>query len=159
MPVPHGRDGRQADVDDAWAIACEIGLPVVVKPKDGNQGKGVTVNVTTREQLIAAYAAATEFGDDILLEKYIPGNDFRLLVIGGKLVAAARRDPLQVIGDGKHSVRELVEQVNLRSAPRHGPCHLIDQDPLRRHRLVQPGGAGIGCGNDSAQGSTRQAAQ
>jgi cyanophycin synthetase len=54
----------------------EIGLPVVVKPKDGNQGKGVTVNITTKEHLLRAYATATEFRDDILVERYMPGNDF-----------------------------------------------------------------------------------
>ena len=91
VPVPLGRTA--VDADDAWAIAQEIGLPVVVKPKDGNQGKGVTVNVTTREQLDAAYIAASEFRDDILVERYLPGNDFRLLVVGNKLIAAARRDP------------------------------------------------------------------
>ena len=116
VPVPAGR--AVEDVEDAWTVACEIGLPVVVKPKDGNQGKGVTVNVTSREQLVDAYAAAIEFRDNVMVEHYIPGNDFRLLVVGGKLIAAARRDPPQVVGDGKSSVRELVEQVNLRPAPR-----------------------------------------
>jgi formate-dependent phosphoribosylglycinamide formyltransferase (GAR transformylase) len=63
--------GRSVDgPDDAWAAVLEIGLPVVVKPKDGNQGKGVTVNVTTREQLVAGYHAATEFRDDILVERF-----------------------------------------------------------------------------------------
>jgi cyanophycin synthetase len=127
VPVPLGRTA--VDIDDAWAIACEIGLPVVVKPKDGNQGKGVTVNVTTREQLNAGYIAASEFRDDILVERYLPGNDFRLLVIGDKLVAAARRDPPQVVGDGTHSVRELVEQVN--KDPRRGTGHATSLTKIR----------------------------
>ncbi|MES2071576.1 MAG: cyanophycin synthetase [Pseudomonadota bacterium] len=127
VPVPLGRS--VADVDDAWAAACEIGLPVAVKPKDGNQGKGVTVNVTTREQLNAAYAAAIEFRDDILVERYLPGNDFRLLVVGNKLIAAARRDPPQVVGDGAHSVRELVEQVN--KDPRRGSGHATSLTKIR----------------------------
>jgi len=127
VPVPGGR--AVDDADDAWAAACEIGLPVVVKPQDGNQGKGVTVNVTTREQLNDAYAAATEFRDNILVERYIPGNDFRLLVVGGKLVAAARRDPPQVVGDGKLSVRELVEQVN--KDPRRGSGHATSLTKIR----------------------------
>ena len=88
VPVPLGREVDTPE--DAWTAACEVGLPVVIKPKDGNQGKGVTVNITSREQLLAAYAAAAEFGDEILVERYIPGNDFRLLVVGNKLVAAAR---------------------------------------------------------------------
>jgi cyanophycin synthetase len=127
VPVPGGR--AVEDVEDAWKVACEIGLPVVVKPKDGNQGKGVTVNVTTREQLVDAYAAAKEFRDHIMVESYIPGDDFRLLVVGGKLAAAARRDPPQVVGDGKHTVRELVDQVNL--DPRRGSGHATSLTKIR----------------------------
>jgi cyanophycin synthetase len=127
VPVPLGR--AVTDPDDAWAAALEIGLPVVLKPKDGNQGKGVTVNITSREQLDAAYAAAIEFRDDILVERYLPGNDFRLLVVGNKLVAAARRDPPQVIGDGVHTVRELVDTVNL--DPRRGNGHSTSLTKIR----------------------------
>jgi cyanophycin synthetase len=127
VPVPNGRAVR--DVDDAWAAALEIGLPVVVKPLDGNQGKGVTVNVTSREQLAAAYATATEFRDAILVERYLPGNDFRMLVVGDKLIAAARRDPPQVVGDGLMSVRQLVDQVNL--DPRRGSGHATSLTKIR----------------------------
>jgi len=115
--------------EDAWAAACEIGLPVVVKPRDGNQGKGVTVNITTREALEKAYATATEFRDDILVERYMPGNDFRLLVVGNKLVAAARRDPPKVVGDGEHTIAELVAQVNL--DPRRGSGHSTSLTKIR----------------------------
>jgi len=127
VPVPLGRSVR--GVDDAWAAACEIGLPVVLKPKDGNQGKGVTVNITSRERLLSAYAAAVEFGDNILIERYLPGNDFRLLVVGDKLIAAARRDPPQVVGDGEQSVRQLVEQVN--RDPRRGTGHATSLTKIR----------------------------
>ena len=127
VPVPLGR--AVTDPDDAWAAALEIGLPVVLKPKDGNQGKGVTVNITTRAQLDAAYVAATEFRDDILVERYLPGNDFRLLVVGNKLVAAARRDPPQVVGDGVHTVRQLVDTVNL--DPRRGNGHSTSLTKIR----------------------------
>ncbi|SFU57306.1 cyanophycin synthetase [Pseudoduganella namucuonensis] len=127
VPVPHGR--AVDDADDAWKAACEIGVPVVVKPKDGNQGKGVTVNVTTREQIGKAFAAAREFRDDIMVERFLPGHDFRLLVIGNKLVAAARRDPPHVVGDGVHSVRELVELVN--ADPRRGSGHATSLTKIR----------------------------
>ena len=127
VPVPHGR--TVTDPDDAWAAAQEIGLPVVIKPKDGNQGKGVTVNVTTKEQLTAGFHAASEFRDDIMVERYLPGHDYRLLVIGDKLVAAARRDPPQVVGDGKQTVRQLVEQVNL--DPRRGDGHATSLTKIR----------------------------
>jgi len=127
VPVPMGRS--VSDPEDAWAAALEVGLPVVIKPKDGNQGKGVTVNVTTKEQLVAGFHAASEFRDDILVERYLPGHDYRLLVIGDKLVAAARRDPPQVVGDGVHTVRELVEQVN--RDPRRGDGHATSLTKIR----------------------------
>jgi cyanophycin synthetase len=127
VPVPLGREVNTPD--DAWTAACEVGLPVVIKPKDGNQGKGVTVNITSQDQLLAAYTAAAEFGNEILVERYIPGNDFRLLVVGNKLVAAARRDPPNVAGDGRHSIRELVEQVN--KDPRRGSGHATSLTKIR----------------------------
>ncbi|MGB7651324.1 MAG: cyanophycin synthetase [Gallionella sp.] len=127
VAVPRGRP--VSDADDAWDALCEIGAPVVVKPVDGNQGKGVTVNITSREQLNLAYAAAAQISDEVLVEKFIPGSDFRFLVIGNHLVAAARREPPIVIGDGKHSVRELVEQVN--SDPRRGSGHATSLTKIR----------------------------
>jgi cyanophycin synthetase len=127
VPVPLGR--TVTDPEDAWLAAQEIGLPVVIKPKDGNQGKGVTVNVTTREQLTAGFHAAAEFRDDIMVERYLPGHDFRLLVVGDKLVAAARRDPPSVVGDGTHTVRELVEIVN--KDPRRGSGHATSLTKIR----------------------------
>ncbi len=127
VPVPAGR--AVEDADDAWKAACEIGLPVVVKPLDGNQGKGVTVNITSEEQLRKAYAVAATFRDDILVERYMPGNDFRLLVVGDKLVAAARRDPPKVVGDGVSSIAQLVEQVN--KDPRRGSGHSTSLTKIR----------------------------
>ncbi|MDR0275351.1 MAG: cyanophycin synthetase [Burkholderiaceae bacterium] len=118
VPVPLGRP--VADLEDGWHAALEIGLPVVVKPRDGNQGKGVTVGIDQRAHYELAYAAAVEYGP-VMVEKYLPGSDFRLLVVGSQLVAAARRDPPLVIGDGQHSVRELVAQVN--QDPRRGEGH------------------------------------
>lgn len=127
VPVPTGR--AVTDPEDAWAAALEIGLPVVVKPNDGNQGKGVTVNITTKEHLFQAYAAASEFRDDILVEKYMPGNDFRLLVVGDKLVAAARRDPPKVVGNGVQTIAQLVDQVN--QDPRRGTGHSTSLTKMR----------------------------
>jgi cyanophycin synthetase len=115
VSVPRGRTVK--DAEDAWAAAQEIGGPVVVKPVDGNQGKGVAVNVQGREQVLAAYAVAREFSGGVIVEHYFPGHDFRLLVVGDQLVAAARRDPPQVVGDGRSTIQQLVEQIN--------------QDPLR----------------------------
>jgi len=127
VAVPTGRP--VADEDDAWVAAQEIGLPVVVKPQDGNQGKGISVNLTTEEQVRRAYRVAIEFRDDIMVERYLPGHDYRLLVIGDKLIAAARRDPPLVIGDGTHTVKELVDIVN--SDPRRSDGHATSLTKIR----------------------------
>ena len=119
IPIAPGRP--VADASDAWAAACEIGGPVVVKPQDGNQGKGVRVNLATREQVETAYAVAAGISRNVLVERYIRGQDYRMLVVGDKLVAAARREPPQVFGDGVHSISQLVEQVN--ADPRRGDGH------------------------------------
>ncbi|HEX6733308.1 MAG TPA: cyanophycin synthetase, partial [Azonexus sp.] len=127
VAVPFGRPVE--DEDDAWAAAQEIGLPVVVKPQDGNQGKGISVNLTSEEQIRRAYRVAIEFRDDIMVEKYLPGHDWRLLVIGDKLIAAARRDPPLVVGDGTHTVRQLVDIVN--SDPRRSDGHATSLTKIR----------------------------
>lgn len=120
IPVPLGRKVRS--VEDAWRAACEIGIPVVIKPQDSNQGKGVTVNLIDAEQVKAAYMIASEISHNVLVERYIPGHDYRMLVVGNKLVAAARRDPPQVIGDGMQSISQLVEQIN--RDPMRGEGHV-----------------------------------
>lgn len=127
VPVPYGRTVE--DEADAWQAAQDIGMPVVVKPKDGNQGKGVTVNVNSKEHLEQAFRTAKEFRDDVMVERYLPGHDFRLLVIGNKLIAAARRDPPQVVGDGVHTVRQLVDLVN--ADPRRGSGHSTSLTKIR----------------------------
>jgi len=126
VPVPLGRPVDS--VEEAWEVAQAIGLPVVLKPQDGNQGKGVTVNIVSREHLETAYRAAAEFGQ-VMVEKFLPGGDFRLLVVGDRLVAAARRDPPHVIGDGRHTVRELVDIVN--ADPRRGDGHATSLTRIR----------------------------
>ena len=140
VPVPKGRPVESAE--DAWAAAEWVGVPVVVKPRFGNHGRGVATNLTTREQVAVAYKEALEQGPSIVVEKYAPGADFRLLVVGGKLVAAARRDPAQVLGDGRHTVAELVERVN--RDPRRGDGHenvlsKIVIDPASRRALLEQG--------------------
>ena len=127
VAVPFGRE--VTTIDEAWAAMVEIAGPVVVKPKDGNQGKGVTVNIVTREQLNDAFIAASKISSEVLVERFITGSDFRLLVVGNQLVAAARRDPPIVLGDGVRTVRALVEQVN--SDPRRGSGHATSLTKIR----------------------------
>ncbi len=133
VPVPAGRSC--ADVDDAWALAGEIGLPVVVKPRDGNQGKGVTVGAETRTEIAAAFAAARRFDDDVIVERYVPGHDYRVLVVGGRVVAAARRDPPSVVGDGRHTNVELVAKVN--ADPRRGDGHATSLTRIRLDDIAE----------------------
>lgn len=126
VPVPLGRPVD--DLEIAWKVAQEVGLPVVVKPQDGNQGKGVTVNITHYDQLVEAYRNAKEYGT-VMVERFLPGHDYRLLVVGDQLVAAARREPPQVLGDGIHTVRQLVDLVNL--DPRRGEGHATSLTKIR----------------------------
>jgi cyanophycin synthetase len=109
VPVPHGRPATSPE--DAWEAAQEIGAPVVVKPRFGNQGRGVTTDLSEREHVIAAYHNALLIGE-VVVEQSAPGADYRLLVVGDRMVAAARREPAQVIGDGVSTIAQLVEQVN-----------------------------------------------
>ncbi len=88
VPAPVGRPATS--VEDAWKAACEIGVPVVVKPQDGNQGRGVATNLSTREQIVRAFEAAKKESNCVIVEKFAPGHDYRVLVVGGKVAAAAR---------------------------------------------------------------------
>ena len=119
VPAPEGRPVTSAE--DAWEAACDIGVPVVVKPQDGNQGRGVAANLTTREQVMAATMRPARKANTIIVEKFAPGHDYRVLVIGGKVVAAARREPAHVVGDGHSTISQLVDIVN--TDPRRGEHH------------------------------------
>ncbi len=110
VPVPTGRVVTEAE--EAWAVAEDIGVPVVIKPQYGNQGKGVATNLSTKSQILAAFHAAKKEGDEIIVETFAPGADWRVLVVGERVIAAARREPAQVVGDGKSTVRQLIEIVN-----------------------------------------------
>jgi cyanophycin synthetase len=132
VPVPEGAVVRSADA--AWEEAEDIGLPVVIKPVDGNHGRGVTLNLMNEADVKAAYAIAAEAGDSsaVLVERYVPGNEHRLLVVGSKVVAAAKGESLFVTGDGKSTVRELCNSQN-NTDPRRGeseehPLGLVNPD-------------------------------
>ena len=119
VPVPEGVVVENAD--DAWEAAQDIGLPVVVKPSDGNHGRGVFTNMMTEQEVRTAFAVADEEGSSVIVERFIQGNEHRLLVVGGKMVAAARGDFAFVTGDGQSTIEQLIEtQIN--SSPSRGPA-------------------------------------
>lgn len=119
LPVPKQR--LVYDQDETVRAARRIGFPVVVKPLDGNHGRGVTVNVTTEEMAEAAFDVAINEGSAVIVESMLYGDDHRLLVVNGELVAAARRVPGHIVGDGEHTVEQLVAIVN--QDPRRGVGH------------------------------------
>ena len=110
LPVPEGKVVTHQT--SALYDADAIGYPLVVKPLDGNQGKGVTVNIQSEQELIKAFQVAKQISDDVLVEQYIEGLDFRLLVVGNELVAAAQRVPPYVVGDGVLTIEQLIHHLN-----------------------------------------------
>ncbi len=127
VPVPEGR--IVSDPDDAWDAAEDIGLPVVVKPRDANHGRGVFIDLTTREQVQDSFHQADKEGNGVIVEKFIPGTDHRLLVVGDKMIAASRGDPAIVVGDGRQTIVELIES-QLNSDPRRGELETCPWDKI-----------------------------
>ncbi|ASU38578.1 cyanophycin synthetase [Herbaspirillum sp. meg3] len=138
-------EGRIVDSPaDAWEAAEDIGLPVVVKPSDANHGRGVFIDLNTQAEVETAYKAALEEGSSVLVERFIRGNEHRLLIVGGKLAAAARGEPIFVIGDGKSTVSQLIDVVNM--DPRRGDLEehplnpvILDREPAARLELERQG--------------------
>lgn len=130
VPVPEGAIARSPD--DAWDEAQDIGLPVVVKPIDANHGRGVSLNLMTEAEVKAAYTIASEEGESksVLVERYVTGNEHRLLVVGRKVVAAARGESVWVTGDGRSNVAELCDvQINI--DPRRGESEEFPLSPVK----------------------------
>ncbi|MEI7876208.1 MAG: acetate--CoA ligase family protein, partial [Alphaproteobacteria bacterium] len=119
LPVP--RQKLVYSVDEAMRAAERIGYPVVIKPLDGNHGRGVTANITAEDGIAAAFETADAEGSAVLVETMLRGDDHRLLVVNGQLAAAARRVPGHVKGDGHHTIAELMHIVN--QDPRRGMGH------------------------------------
>ncbi|MDO8441948.1 MAG: cyanophycin synthetase, partial [Polaromonas sp.] len=129
VPVPEGE--IVDSVEAAWTAAQEIGLPVAVKPSDGNHGRGVSLDLNTQEQIESAFHLAARHGSAVMVEHFVRGHEHRLLVVGGRLVAAARGEIAAVTGDGRSSVAELVE-AQLNTDSRRGPA---EDFPLSRIRV------------------------
>ena len=116
LPVP--RYERVYRARDAVAAAGRIGFPVVVKPNNSNMGRGVSIGLKTPREVRRAYRLAREFDRSVIVEEFVAGADFRMLVINGRLEAAAQRVPAHVVGDGVATIEELVNRAN--SDPRRG---------------------------------------
>lgn len=139
VPVPEGQLVDTAE--DAWEAAESIGLPVVVKPCDGNHGRGVFTNLRTRDEIETAFGIAVDEGSGVLVERFIEGDEHRLLVVGKRMVAAARGEVAEVVGDGVSTVLELIES-QLNADPRRGsdedhPLNIIRLDSAARLELAR----------------------
>ena len=139
--MPEGRP--VADADDAWEAAEDIGLPVVVKPRDSNHGRGVFTGLTTREQVVSAFAHADGIGSGVLVERFAPGAEHRLLVVDGRVIAASRGEPAVIVGDGARNVAQLIDE-QLNSDPRRGEdcsslLYTIELDAVTTLALEQQG--------------------
>ncbi len=119
--IPVASGGICTDDEELEATIRKIGYPIVIKPLDGNHGKGASINVTNWEDAVSGLAFAKEYSRRVIVEKFITGFDFRVLIIDNKLVAAAKRVPAHVIGNGKNTIQELIDTTNL--DPRRGYGH------------------------------------
>ena len=130
IPVPEGQIVKTAD--EAWEAARDIGLPVVVKPLDGNRGWGVSLDVNTEEGVRTAWTAAEKEGSEVLIERYVRGDEHRVLVVGDRVVAATRGETACITGDGTSTVEQLIDsQIN--TDPRRGLAEGFPLDLIRLH--------------------------
>lgn len=125
IPVPAGSTTRT--LEEAIAAFERMGPPVVLKPLDGHQGKGVSTNLATHEEVAQAFAAAREHGREVIVERFIKGGDYRIVCVDGRFVAAAERLPAHVTGDGARTIEELIGAAN--QDPMRGDGH---EKPLTR---------------------------
>jgi cyanophycin synthetase len=133
--IPVASGSICVDEEDLQNTITKIGYPIVIKPLDGNHGKGASINVTRWEDALEGLTHAKQYSRRVIVEKFITGFDFRVLVIDNKLVAAAKRVPAHVIGDNKNTIQELIDITN--KDPRRGYGHenvlteiTVDRDTL-----------------------------
>lgn len=125
VEVPRGDIIRK---ESSLEEACRyVGYPLVIKPVGGNHGRGITVDINSYEDAVIAFRAAKEVSSAVIVEKFIIGEDYRLLVINNILVAGAKRTPAHVIGDGKSTVQELIDEVNKDSRRGYGHENVLTQ--------------------------------
>lgn len=147
VPVPEGQvvDSPAA----AWEAAQDIGLPVVVKPSDANHARGVSLDLSERADIEKAFGIADAEGSQVIVERHIRGDEHRLLVVGGEVVAAARGESLYIVGDGRHSVAQLIGS-QLNSDPRRGDAEefpletiCLERDGVMQLLLERQGLSGV----------------
>lgn len=140
IPVPKGtvvRKLKSAVEDAEW-----IGYPVVIKPHDGHHGKGVTTNISNEKEVVEAFDRAKAISDRVIVEQYLTGNDYRILVVDGKFVAAAKRVPASVTGDGRHTIAELIDIENQNPDRGFGHEKMMTRlriSPVTEHLLAKSG--------------------
>src|SRR5262249_33281874 len=127
LPVPLGQIART--VEEAVAVLDWLNKPVAVKPHNAQQGKGVSLNLYTAPQVSEAFQIARQYSSEVLVEELFVGRDYRVLIVGGRMVAASERIPARVIGDGQHTIAELIESENRN--PWRGEGHEFPLTKLR----------------------------
>jgi cyanophycin synthetase len=150
VPVPRG--DTVSSLDEALEVARWLRAPVTLKPLDGNHGKGVSVNCATPEEVERAYAFARKHGRRIIVERHVEGRDYRVLVADGKVVAASWRRPAHVVGDGAHTIAELVEIENRNPARGVGHSNSLTRIALDAHAEDILRGQGYDAATVPAQG-------
>ncbi len=130
--IPVASGGICVDEEDLEAVVNKIGYPIVLKPLDGNHGKGASINVKKWEDAVEGLAYAKKYSNRVIVEKFITGYDFRVLIIDNKLVAAAKREPAHVKGDGKHTIQQLIDETNLDPKRGYGHENVLTQIDVDR---------------------------
>lgn len=127
VPIPEGDIANSPE--EAWDKAQDIGLPVVIKPSDGNHSRGVSLDLKAEAEIHKAWHLANAEGSEVIVEKFIPGSEHRVLVVAGKVQAVARGELIEVIGDGSSNIQKLIdEQIN--TDPRRGEAEEYPLEPI-----------------------------
>ena len=119
IPVPKGK--KISATEELDSVISEIGFPIVIKPLNGNHGRGITTNIRSKTDAVKAFEQAKKISSSVLVEQFVAGTDYRFLVINYKLIAVSKRIPAMVIGDGVSTIEQLIEQTN--EDPKRGEDH------------------------------------
>jgi len=130
--IPVASGGICVDEEDLESVVKKIGYPIVLKPLDGNHGKGASINVKTWGEAVEGLAYAKKYSHRVIVEKFITGYDFRVLIINNKLVAAAKREPAHIKGDGQHTIQQLIDETNLDPKRGYGHENVLTQIDVDR---------------------------